>query len=89
MTFTVMLTVAAIDGGGDVKLLRRNTLVTIVDDDDGGVLVFELPSFEAGTKDAYAEATVIRRNGTDGKVQIDYETKDGTAVAGECVVVCD
>ncbi len=86
VTFAVVLTVASIDGGDDVKLLRRSTVVTIVDDDDGGVLVFELPTFEAGTQDDYAEATVIRRNGTDGKVQIDYDTKDGSAIAGQCVV---
>ena len=44
--FSINLTAACIDGGGDVTIMRKTTLVTIVDDDDGGVLVFELPTFE-------------------------------------------
>ena len=34
-----------------VRIVRKSTMVTIVDDDDGGVLVFELPTFEVGTVD--------------------------------------
>jgi solute carrier family 8 (sodium/calcium exchanger) len=56
--------------------------VTMVDDDDGGILVFELPTWEAGSADECAAVVVIRRNGSDGKVMVDYNTKDGTAVGG-------
>lgn len=32
----------------EVKVLRRSTVITIVDDDDGGILMFELPTYEVG-----------------------------------------
>ena len=44
--FKVVLTSARMDGGGHVEIMRKSTAVTIVDDDDGGILVFELPTFE-------------------------------------------
>lgn len=44
-----------VEGGGEVQVLRRETNVTIVDDDDGGVLVFELPTWEAGVEDTHAQ----------------------------------
>ena len=44
--FSINLTAACVDGGNEVTIMRKTTLVTIVDDDDGGVLVFELPTFE-------------------------------------------
>ena len=51
--FSINLTAACIDGGDDVTIMRKTTLVTIVDDDDGGVLVFELPTFEvSGNSDS-------------------------------------
>ena len=49
VVFNVVLTSARLDnGGGHVEMLRKSTAVTIVDDDDGGILVFELPTFEVG-----------------------------------------
>ena len=40
------------------------------------------PPSQAGAVDAFAEVVVTRRNGADGRVQIDYATKDGSATAG-------
>ena len=37
---------------------------------------------QAGIDDGHAEVIVTRRNGTDGRVEIDFASKDGTAIAG-------
>lgn len=81
--FNILLTEARLEGDGEVALLRRQMAVTIVDDDDGGIVMFELPTWEAGLLDQYATIVVIRRNGADGKVSIDYTTKSGSALSGE------
>jgi len=83
VVFSVLLTAAIGENGGEVKLLRRVTTVTIVDDDDGGVVMFELPTQEAGIQDRWAEVVVVRRHGADGAVSIDYATKDGSALSGK------
>lgn len=82
VVFQVILHYAEVEGGGDVKILRRSVDVTIVDDDDSGILSFELPTYDAGAADPHAEVAVRRRSGADGKVSIDYFTKDGTAFSG-------
>ena len=33
----------------EVKILRKSTMITIVDDDDGGILMFELPTYEVSS----------------------------------------
>jgi len=48
---------------------------------------------QAGSKDSFVELPVVRRNGADGKVTVEFMTRDGTgpaALAGECVrgLVC-
>eukprot|EP00955_Chlamydomonas_euryale_P081356 363565-Chlamydomonas_euryale.AAC.6 len=48
VVFTVELSGAAAAGDGPVNLLQATTAVTIVDDDDSGLVMFELPTFEAG-----------------------------------------
>lgn len=81
--FSVFLKDARVQGGGDIVVLRSSTIVTIVDDDDSGVITFQLPTWEAGSEDPHAKITVIRRNGTDGKVSVEYATQDGQAIAGK------
>ncbi|KAG1658789.1 hypothetical protein FOA52_011731 [Chlamydomonas sp. UWO 241] len=71
------------DRSHEVRVLRKATMVTVVDDDDGGVVMFELPTWEAGAQDGFAQVVVIRRHGADGNVSIDYATKDGSALAGK------
>ncbi|KAL6754724.1 hypothetical protein V8C86DRAFT_2692885 [Haematococcus lacustris] len=80
VTFSVELQQIA---GEATCIVQPLVQVTIVDDDDSGVLSFELPSLEAGMKDDYVDVPVIRRNGTDGQVSVEYSTRDGTAVAGQ------
>ncbi|KAJ9532060.1 hypothetical protein QJQ45_003779 [Haematococcus lacustris] len=84
VTFSVELQQIA---GEATCIVQPLVQVTIVDDDDSGVLSFELPSLEAGMKDDYVDVPVIRRNGTDGQVSVEYSTRDGTAVAG-AVTTC-
>lgn len=41
---------------------------------------------QAGTEDGYVDVPVVRKGGSDGRVTVQYETKDGTgpaALAGE------
>ncbi|KXZ45034.1 hypothetical protein GPECTOR_59g642 [Gonium pectorale] len=94
VTFTVMLTAAERPaygpggGGGGVPeavIAQASVRVTIVDDDDAGVVGFELPEYEVGftERTTFAEVTVVRRRGADGCIEVDYETQDLTAVAGE------
>lgn len=45
-------------------------------------------TLQVSAEDSYVELPVIRRNGTDGTVSVDYQTCDGTgpaAIAGESV----
>eukprot|EP00955_Chlamydomonas_euryale_P022154 234066-Chlamydomonas_euryale.AAC.1 len=58
-----LLGAAAVGGGGNgaVNLLQATTAVTIVDDDDSGVVMFELPTFEASMQ---VHCGVMRALGT-------------------------
>ncbi|KAF5828366.1 hypothetical protein DUNSADRAFT_17737 [Dunaliella salina] len=70
----------------DYQPVQDSVPVTIVDDDESGMLMFELPTKEASVDDTYVDLPVIRRNGIDGMVTVDYATQDGTgpaAIAGQ------
>eukprot|EP00746_Dinoflagellata_sp_MGD_P168488 gnl/MRDRNA2_/MRDRNA2_99985_c0_seq1.p1 gnl/MRDRNA2_/MRDRNA2_99985_c0~~gnl/MRDRNA2_/MRDRNA2_99985_c0_seq1.p1 ORF type:complete len:849 (-),score=184.90 gnl/MRDRNA2_/MRDRNA2_99985_c0_seq1:9-2555(-) len=71
--------------GGIVKIGSiKTTEVLIVDDDDPGVLAFkdeELHVTET-TEDLKVQVTVLRKNGTNGRVTCQYKTENDTAVAG-------
>ena len=57
--------------------------VTIVDEDKArGTLVFSKPIFTVSESNATATITVIRTNGSDGQVTVNYTTTNGTATAG-------
>lgn len=70
--------------GGDTK-----TVVTIIDDDKPGSIAFEeTKPIKAIASLGKAEVVIVRKNGSDGKVTVDYETVQldssaGTATAGE------
>lgn len=56
--------------GGDTK-----TIVTIIDDDKPGSIAFEdSKPIKAIASNGKAEINIIRKNGSDGKVTVDYET---------------
>ncbi|PNW76872.1 hypothetical protein CHLRE_11g479600v5 [Chlamydomonas reinhardtii] len=85
--FSIVLTGAdAPNGAGrEVLVAQERVRVTIVDDDDAGVIGFELPDYEVAfnEKRTFAEVTLVRRRGADGRVTVDYETQDLSAVAGD------
>lgn len=85
VTFSILLTSAeACAGRPEPLIIQPRVAVTIVDDDDAGLLGFELPQYEVGynAKHLWAEVTVVRRRGADGRVTVDYETADDSATAG-------
>lgn len=56
--------------GGDTK-----TIVTIIDDDKPGSIAFEdSKPIKAVASSGKAEIKIVRKNGSDGKVTVDYET---------------
>jgi hypothetical protein len=51
------------------------TRVTIIDDDKPGQICFEeSKSIKAVASDEVAEIVIVRKNGSDGVVTVDYET---------------
>mmetsp|Transcript_31517 Transcript_31517/g.93958 ORF Transcript_31517/g.93958 Transcript_31517/m.93958 type:complete len:805 (-) Transcript_31517:1328-3742(-) len=82
VTFQVVLTSAMTADGGEVKILRKTTDVTIVDNDEQRTVVFELPSFEVGALDPYAEVVVVRKGGAAGNDTVRYFTKNASAAEG-------
>ncbi|KAL8606727.1 hypothetical protein ACOMHN_018761 [Nucella lapillus] len=68
-------------GLGDPSISR----ITVVDDDDPGEFLFEHPHYHADMKSGKITMKVIREQGIDGKVSLEYSTIDGTAVGGKIV----
>jgi hypothetical protein len=82
---TVHLHLTAPSGGATLGNPATATL-TIVDDDSGGAtgtVEFTSASFSAAETSAQATVTVKRTGGAQGAASIDYETSNGTAMAGE------
>lgn len=59
------------------------TVVTIIDDDDPGVLSVNEKVVHVMETAGEAVVWVLRQNGTRGEVSVDWETIDGSAVAGK------
>jgi hypothetical protein len=58
--------------GADTK-----TRVTIIDDDKPGQICFEnTKGVKASASEEFAEIVILRKNGSDGTVTVDYETKE-------------
>ena len=86
VAFAIVLSGAEASAGAPpAAIVQERVNVTIVDDDDAGILGFELPQYETSYNETrlWAEVTVVRRRGADGRVTVDYETLDDTAVAGQ------
>mmetsp|Transcript_12498 Transcript_12498/g.41174 ORF Transcript_12498/g.41174 Transcript_12498/m.41174 type:complete len:864 (-) Transcript_12498:126-2717(-) len=61
----------------------KTTTVTIIDDDDPGILGFVNMHPSVGCLSSKIKLEVIRRRGADGRISVNYETIDGTAVGGK------
>lgn len=78
-TFTVRLSAPSF---GATLGAQATATVTIVDNDVPGELAFSAATYsvvESGT----ATLTVLRTNGTDGAISVNFATSAGTATAGE------
>ncbi|XP_076443822.1 sodium/calcium exchanger 2-like isoform X2 [Babylonia areolata] len=68
-------------GLGDPSISR----ITIVDDDEPGEFLFEESHYHADMKSGKITVKVVREQGIDGKVSLEYSTINGTAVGGKTV----
>jgi len=65
------------DTGDNTYLLGKDTRtrVTIIDDDKPGQICFEeTKGIKALASEEYVDITLIRKNGVDGIVTVDYKT---------------
>lgn len=76
VTFNITLSDAE---GDNVFIVQESVTVTIVDDDDGGVITFELPTYEVSCLEECVDVPVVRRHGVSGTVTVEYATRPGTA----------
>ena len=68
--------------------IDTETRVTIIDDDKPGQIAFEETNIiKALATQEYCKINIIRKNGSDGEVQVEYQTEqvqgEGMAVAGQ------
>lgn len=59
------------------------TQVSIINDDEPGILQFQKPSYLYKESAGIAELIIERNDGCDGRITVQYKTKDITAVAGK------
>jgi hypothetical protein len=78
-SFTVTLSNPT--GGATLRTPDVATL-TIVDSEPAGVIQFARAEYLTSERTGLATITVVRAEGADGEVSIDYATADGTAKAG-------
>jgi hypothetical protein len=67
------------DANDNVDLLGKDTRtrVTIIDDDKPGQICFEeAKAIKAVATDLKGEIVILRKNGSDGTVTVDFETVD-------------
>ena len=80
-TLTVTLS-NALPGASAVLGAPATTTVTIADDDPPGLIGFSELHFDIDETEGQASVTVERLDGVGGAVSVDYETSNGSAVAG-------
>lgn len=59
------------------------TQVSIINDDEPGMLQFQKPSYLYKESAGVAELIIERNDGCDGRITVQFKTKDITAVAGK------
>jgi len=67
---------ASIEGNATVT-------VTVNDDEQPGDIGFSAATFRGGENDGSITISVLRNGGTDGEITVNYNTIDGSAIAGE------
>lgn len=70
-------------GGGASLGAIASVTVNIIEDDLPGELSFEFAQREVNEDGSQITLTVLRTSGSDGEVSVEFDTVDGTAVAGE------
>ncbi|MDJ0660362.1 MAG: Ig-like domain-containing protein, partial [Crocosphaera sp.] len=84
---TLSFDLRASDFVDQLRVITEATLEatgTIENDDfNAGVLTFSTATYEVVEDNNTAQITIIREDGSDGEVTVDYSTSDGTATAGE------
>ncbi len=82
--FFVKLTLIPGDASNNVRLGRTSIMeITILNDDEPGTLMFEKRGHLVKESCGEAEVSVIRQNGADGEVSVQWRTIDKTAVNGK------
>ncbi|MCL7421147.1 MAG: autotransporter domain-containing protein [Methylobacter sp.] len=66
-----------------LSLGTSSTTVTILDDDNAGVVNLDSPTYSVNEKAGHITVSATRSNGSSGSVAVDYNTNNGTAVAGQ------
>ena len=66
----------------ELKFATTVCTVTIIDDDKPGKFSFTQPNYAATEADNFVNVKVIRTEGGDGTITIDYQTLDGNAFQG-------
>ena len=67
--------------------IDTETRVTIIDDDKPGQIAFEETNIIRLLHLGFMQNNIIRKNGSDGEVQVEYQTEqvqgEGMAIAGQ------
>jgi uncharacterized protein with beta-barrel porin domain len=66
-----------------LSLDTSSTTVTILDDDNAGVVNLDSATYSVNEKAGHITVSATRSNGSSGSVTVDYNTNNGTAVAGQ------
>jgi len=82
--FFVKLTLLPGDENLNTRLGKTSIMeITILNDDEPGVIQFEKRGYLVKESVGDAEINVVRQNGADGVITVNYSTKDKTAVDGK------
>jgi hypothetical protein len=71
-----------LDAPAEIHFGRKRSKVIVIKDDEPGSIGFAKPSYVFKEADHSALIPVLRANGTDGMVTVEYTSRDMTAIAG-------